>query len=386
MKKLIFVTLIAGLSLAVLAQQITHESLVINIEVPVRVFKGGRFVDGLTINDFSIFEDGKPQQIEAVYLIKKTDIQREELEMKKNRVMKKFSPDVSRHFILLFDIMDYLPKIDEALHYFFERVISPHDTLVVVTPMKSYSFNKETLAALSHEKIAERLIEIIRRDTILGNNRYKSLIRDYESIYRAEYETKTKLYMLMDKIRELKNLRYLGEDKVLYFADYLKSITGQKFAFFFYQKELLPFPDIPFESREFMDMQSELAFFASFDTKNISRAYSDSSISLHFLYVTKTQMAHGDVENMGQTEMNMQEMSLDIFNTFHEIAKATGGLTESSTNVASLLKNAADASENYYLLYYTPRLYIGDGKFKKIEVKVKNKDYRITHRAGYIAN
>ncbi|UCE22401.1 MAG: hypothetical protein JSV46_09400 [Candidatus Aminicenantes bacterium] len=78
MKKLIFVTLIAGLSLAVLAQQITHESLVINIEVPVRVFKGGQFVEDLTINDFSIFEDGKPQQIEAVYLIKKTDIQREE--------------------------------------------------------------------------------------------------------------------------------------------------------------------------------------------------------------------------------------------------------------------------------------------------------------------
>ncbi len=386
MKKLILVTLIAGLSLAVLAQQITHESLVINIEVPVRVFKGGQFVDDLTINDFSIFEDGKPQQIEAVYLIKKTDIQREELEMKKNETRKKFSPDISRHFILLFDIMDYLPKIDEALNYFFERVISPHDTLVVVTPMKSYSFNKETLAALSHEKIAERLIEIIRRDTILGNNRYKSLIRDYESIYRAEYETKTKLYMLMDKIRELKNLRYVGEDKVMYFADYLKSITGQKFAFFFYQKELLPFPDIPFESREFMDMQSELAFFASFDTKNITRAYSDSSISLHFLYITKTQMAQGDVENMGQTEMNMQEMSLDIYNTFHEIAKATGGLTESSTNVASLLKNAADASENYYLLYYTPRLYIGDGKFKKIEVKVKNKNYRITHRAGYIAN
>ncbi|UCE22402.1 MAG: hypothetical protein JSV46_09405 [Candidatus Aminicenantes bacterium] len=306
--------------------------------------------------------------------------------MKKNRVRKKFSPDVSRHFILLFDIMDYLPKIDEALHYFFERVISTHDTLVVVTPMKSYSFNKEILATLSQEKIAERLIEIIRRDTILGNNKYKSLIRDYESIYRADYETKTKLFMLMDKIRELKNLRYVGEDKVLYFADYLKSITGQKFAFFFYQKELLPIPDIPVESREYMDMQSELAYFASFDTKNITRAYSDSSISLHFLYVTKTQMVQGDVENMGQTEMNMQEMSLDIFNTFHEIARATGGLSESSTNVASLLKNAADASENYYLLYYTPRVYIGDGKFKKIEVKVKNKNYRITHRAGYIAN
>ena len=386
MKKLILVFLIAGLSLAVLAQQITHESLVINIEVPVRVFKSGQFVDNLTIKDFIIYEDGKPQQIEAVYLIKKTDIQREEAEMKKDEARKKFSPDVSRHFVLLFDLTDYLPKIDEALNYFFEQVISPEDTLIVVTPMKSYSFNEETLAALSHQKIAERLKEIIRRDTILGNGKYNSLIKDYESIYRADYHFATKFHLMMEKIRELKNLRYVEEDKVTYFADYLKSIPGQKFAFFFYQKELLPFPDIPVESREYLELQSELAFFTSFDTKNITRAYSDSSISLHFLYVTKTQMAQGDVENTGQTRMKMQEMSIDIFNTFNEIAKATGGLSESSTNVASLLKKAADASENYYLLYYSPKSYMRDGKFKKIEVKVKNKNYRITHRAGYLAN
>jgi hypothetical protein len=251
--------------------------------------------------------------------------------------------------------------------------------------IRNLSQNKSR-AAQSHQKIAERLTEIIRRDTILGNEKYKSLIKDYESIYRSEYETKTKLYVLMDKIRELKNLRYIEENKVIYFADYLKSITGQKFAFFFYQKEFLPFPDIPVESREYLDLQSELAFFASFDTKNITRAYSDSSIPLHFLYVTKTQMAQGDVEYMGQREMNMQEMSIDIFNTFNEIAKSTRGLSESSANVASLLKNAAHASENYYLLYYSPRLYTGDGKFTQIEVKVENKNYRITHRAGYVAN
>lgn len=386
MKKLILVTLITGLSLAVFAQQITHESLVINIEVPVRVFKGGQFVDDLTINDFLVYEEGKPQQIEAVYLVKKTDIQREEAGMKKDEARKKFSPDVSRHFILLFEIMDYLPKIEEALDYFFEYVISPEDSLIVVTPIKSYNLKKEALAALPREKIVERLKEIVRRDINLGSSEYKSLIKDYESLYRSEFEGDIKLHLMMEKIRELKNLRYVPENKVTYFADYLKSMTGQKFAFFFYQKELFPFPNIPFESREYLELQSELASFMTFDTKKITRAFSDSSISLHFLYVTKTQMTQGDVENMGESEMDMQDMSIDIFNTFNEIAKATGGLTESSVNVASLLKKAADASENYYLLYYSPKEYKRDGKFKKIEVKVKNKNYRITHRAGYLAN
>ena len=81
MKKIILAFFIAGLSLVVLAQEISHESIVINIEVPVRVFKGGQFIDDLTINDFIVHEDGKLQQIEAVYLIKKTNIQREEAEI-----------------------------------------------------------------------------------------------------------------------------------------------------------------------------------------------------------------------------------------------------------------------------------------------------------------
>jgi hypothetical protein len=42
--------------------------------------------------------------------------------------------------------------------------------------------------------------------------------------------------------------------------------------------------------------------------------------------------------------------------------------------------------ENYYLLYYTPKDYKPDGKFRSIEVKVKGKSYSITHRAGYIAD
>ena len=79
-------------------------------------------------------------------------------------------------------------------------------------------------------------------------------------------------------------------------------------------------------------------------------------------------MIQGDVENIGPTGGSLQDMSIDIFNTFNKIAKTTGGISESSTNIAFLLQKAAYASENYYLLYYSP------------------KNHRITHRAGYIAN
>ena len=68
------------------------------------------------------------------------------------------------------------------------------------------------------------------------------------------------------------------------------------------------------------------------------------------------------------------------------MAKASGGFAESSSNPDYLFKKAVDASENYYLLYYTPKSYKSDGKFRNIKVKIKGKNYRVLHRAGYLAD
>lgn len=51
------------------SQEIQHEAVAINIEVPVRVFKGETFINDLTLDDFELYEDGVLQEIEAVYLI-----------------------------------------------------------------------------------------------------------------------------------------------------------------------------------------------------------------------------------------------------------------------------------------------------------------------------
>ena len=45
-----------------------------------------------------------------------------------------------------------------------------------------------------------------------------------------------------------------------------------------------------------------------------------------------------------------------------------------------------EASENYYLLYYSPREYAADGKFKTIKVRIKGEGYRTIHRLGYFSN
>ena len=130
MKKQILIIGVFALSLAVFAQQLTHESVVINVEVPVRVVKGGKFVDNLTMGDFEVYEEGKLQKIEAVYLIRKTKIERKEEK-------KKFIPETSRNFYLYFEVTEYTPELRDTISYFVKDVLAPGDNLVVVTPIKT---------------------------------------------------------------------------------------------------------------------------------------------------------------------------------------------------------------------------------------------------------
>ena len=398
---------ILALSLTLLAQEITHETLVVNIEVPVRVFKGGQFIDNLTIDDFEIFEDGKLQKLEAVYLIKKKDIERKE-------ERKEFAPNTTRTFYLFFEITDYSPRIRDALHYFMQNVFGPDDNLFVVSPMKSYEMSSKAMKFKSKEDIVDDLIGLLRRDAMLGSMEYRSSLSDltkltralasamgdsrHDQFYDSEYgemPDEVKLEMLLEMyenvLARLELLRYIDEARLLDFARALKEKQGQKCVFLFYQREFVPQIEeriLAQTAGEFQDSQHIMQdlqnlFFSyrrdiAFDVKRVKQAYADSSTSIHFMFFTKP------ADNI--PGIQFVEHSEDIFSVFMEMAKATGGKTESSSNPFVLFQKAAESFENYYLLYYTPLNYKGDGKFKNIKVRVKNTAYNVFHRAGYFAN
>jgi hypothetical protein len=115
----------------------------------------------------------------------------------------------------------------------------------------------------------------------------------------------------------------------------------------------------------------------SIDIKRVKQAYADASTSIHFLFISKPA-AH-------IPGVTMEEHSEDIFSAFREMAEATGGFISSSYNPVSAFKEALDAAEHYYLLYYSPKDYSEEGEFKNIEVRVKNKGFKILHRTGYFA-
>jgi VWFA-related protein len=378
-----------------LRNPIQHEVSVVNIEIPVRVFKGDKFIDNLTISDFEVYEDGKPQQIEAVYLIKKTDIKREEGK-------KEIKPTVARRFIFLFEMTEFLPEIGKAMDYFFDNVIEPDDSFEVHTPAKSYRMKSHVFEVNPKEKVKDQLRDILRRDIIMGGAEYRNLLRELQASLMEMNWLDYRLYL-----EQLQILREVDQKNMVAFAEELKKQDGQKHAFLFYQQEVLPqlkpnaFNNVKMRAEamgawqsvfDLMDLFELFHRDVKFDVDAIQKAYSDASISIHFLFITKTQMTGSDIterrpstELIRPSDIIMVEKSEDIYSAFNEVAKATGGISTTSANAAAAFREAVDASENYYLIYYKPQDYRADEQFHKIKVNVRSGNYRVSHRAGYIA-
>jgi len=164
------------------------------------------------------------------------------------------------------------------------------------------------------------------------------------------------------------------------FAAYLKPLNGQKNAIIFYQKEAYVIPTMYKNTFERVSTWRD----QSIHEDEIKKIFSDAGTTVHFLFLTKTKSAIGDVEYRNPGEATTGEMSGDFYQAFRNLADATGGISEATANPIYGFKRALDATENFYLVYYRPANYKADGKYKDIEVKVKGGKFRVTHRAGYI--
>jgi VWFA-related protein len=358
-----------------------HESVVVNIEVPVRVLRKDVFVEGLTLADFEVYEDGVPQKVEAVYLIKDKEIVSEE--KVPGAVLPR--PRGVRHYVLYLYLKEYLPKIGETLDFFFTSVLGPKDTLFVVTPAKTYRFHSEFLSRTPRAQIADKLKTILKTDVQLGNSPYRRLMRDFYDLEEMDYPpdmADVKETQLFDIAKQMRDLTEITERQVMQAADTLKAMEGEKHLFLIFQRDVLP-------DHEFSDdRQAELFKPVTFDVEKIKRYYSDASITVHCLYITKTPTYA--LHPMNQTHSirasHLEDLSSDVFASFRQMADATGGLSESTSNPFSALRQAAEASSHYYLLFYRPVNYRADGRFQMIDVRVKGKGLKVTHRLGYVAN
>jgi hypothetical protein len=182
----------------------------------------------------------------------------------------------------------------------------------------------------------------------------------------------------------------MDPDLFLQFAAKLKQVPGQKYVYFFYEREFRPelssrvMGTITTEHQAdpgiIGDLQDLFQFYRrdeKVNTNQLVAAYADSGVCFNFLFTNREAKTSYGIQ--------MREQSEDFFRAFTQVAKATGGVVDTSQNPSAAFMKALNTADNYYLLYYSPSDYKADGSFKNIEVRVKNPNCKVTNRKGYIA-
>ena len=305
-------------------------------------------------------------------------------------------------------ISEYSPKLQDALDYFMPNVFTHGDQLVIITPLKTYKLKEDALKNLTRDDILKELKELLRRDAISGDNEYRNTLHELQELAvnitsdlnrkkgiqvtvsepEPPYEPAVWLNHYAGLMSRLQTLRKADELRLLDLADYFKTQTMQNYVFIFYERKFIPqldprlldeyvslFEQESYIQQTLMDILDYNKKESMLDYRRISRAFADTSTAIHFMHITRPQP--------NVPGLLLEEHSADTYNILREIAHATGGFTESSSNPDYLFKHALDSSENYYLLYYTPSNPKGDGSFKRINVRIKDKPYQVLHRLGY---
>ena len=370
------------------------------VSVAVRVTSHGQFVGTLGRADFEVLDDNVPQDITALYLCRKTAVERYE-------GATDFRPVLSRQFYVVFQISEFHPKFLEAFPYLIDQVLEPGDLLEIQTPIKSYTLSAKAWKVKARRAVAEEMAALVRRDTVQGNTLYNGLLKDLKKFIRrigaanqmatdetdsdvSEIGLEAMLAQYRMTLQKLDELRAVDPNKLITFARAAKAQPGRKHVLFVYQREFRPtitsstmnqlmslYQDQP---NILGDVQELFQFYhreTLLNRKMLSEVFADSGACLHFIYMNREpERVPGIV---------MREQSEDIFQAFSEIARATGGGADSSQNPAVSIKQALNESEAYYLLYYTPPAGAGRGQFRTIQVRTKGGDYSVAHRAGYFS-
>jgi hypothetical protein len=375
------------------------------VEVRVHVARAGRFVDDLKLGEFSLLEDGITVPLDALALVKDgTVVRREGPETVPARV--------PRSFTLLFQVVDWDPGLAGAVKHLFGSLLKPGDSLSLITPFKPYHLQHTALAEHSKDELEKSMTNVLRKDILRGSGEYRDLVsdlrrlttaiggnapgakEDMESDVTTDADSGVGLEMQIDRYRQalmkMEGIRLVDEGKLAAFANALKAVPGQKTVVLFYQREFRPeispaalnrlmslYQDNPDILGNLMDLFHFFKREKKFDSGKIAKAFADAGIDFHFIFMEK--------KNQRVFGATMKEESEDTYPGFVQIARDTGGTSETSANPGVAFKRAAEMADDYYVLSFVPGASAIAGAFRKINVHVDRAGCQVSNPLGYYA-
>ena len=371
--------------------------------VAVRVLQKNNFVRNLGPQDFEVLEAGRACQIESIFLVENNKL---------TRILGEKPREVSLHqnYFLIVQASDYDKKLGDAVGLLVNNYFQPGDTLTLITPLKVYRFNPETLRGKPKSQLNQEIQNIVRADIIQGSREYNTVLRDLKKITRTlatfggestgadpEVENESDsistnfgieyiLSRYQDTLVKLDGLRLVDQNKFLSFARSLEKIPGQKTVIFFYQREFRPelsskvldlmmssYQDYPHIINTLMELFQFYRRETRLDKETVSRALAESGAVFNFVYLDKKPVRISGVV--------MNEQSEDVFEALSEAARATGGIADNTYNPVEGLRKSAENISSYYLLYYRSESQPEQLSSSQVQVTVKNGlDYQVRYR------
>lgn len=252
-----------------------------------------------------------------------------------------------RTFFLLFQVTDYNSKIGDAIDFFFEKALMPADQLAVITPVKQYGFNQQTLQSKTKEQLAGAVKTVLKRDTAVGAANYRAIFDQMKTIIlnirngveqtaglmsSGETDIKSDLVNYRQLLENMDKIRMVKEPLLLKLAEVARQQTGQKKLFVFYDKEYIPIPN-----RETMDnlrQNRALSFDATelfeaseaeapINVETVGKAFTDAAVTFNFIYINK-QVSR-------DRRFLMKDQSQNVYSCLSKLAKVTGGIVETTS-------------------------------------------------------
>jgi VWFA-related protein len=394
------------------AQELFVETVNVNV-VNVDVYvtdKQGKRVNGLTKNDFELFEDGRPVAVTNFFAVEdgKSTIKEEPAAPPPSAGAPAApapppaaepalpTPEDQRlRLVIYIDNFNLHPfnrnRVMSELRAFINEKLKRDDQVMLVTfdrelhVRHGFTSDPSLIAAgmLELEKISAQGVhgDSDRRDALRN-------IEDSESVgqalgYARSYAESTynDLSFSIDALKDITtSLAGLpGRKAILYVSDGLQMIAGQDLFYAVQNKygEQSTGLTEQFQwdtSKRFTELTAQAnanrITFYTIDAAGL-RVY--SSISAE----NQTAGSPGSGVFVDSVQISNLQSPLQM------MAERTGGVAILNTNRATpALERVAQDFNTYYSLGYTPT-HAGDGRYHKIDVKVKGKGYTVRHRDGY---
>jgi VWFA-related protein len=340
----------------------------------------GKPVTDLTANDFEVFEDGKPQKVAAFSLVN-IPIERAERPLFAGKPVE---PDVQTnehlegriYLIVLDDIhteFTRTPRVKAAARRFIEQNFGLNDLAAVVYTGRadaSQDFTNNTRLLLqaidkfNGRKLRSSTIQRIenaRTNPETGNLEPGDDIDQMDRAFRAR--------SVMNNVRRL--------------AEFMAGVRGRRKAM------LLIGEGIDYDIYEAVGVLGSTASSVLLDTQDAIASATRGNVSIYAIdprglttgdedLITQSSTIGAADGRALQNELRLSQDSLRV------LAASTGGFAAVNRNdLNDAFDRIVAENSSYYMFGYYSTNERRDGRFRKIEVRVKRPGLRVRNRNGY---